>query len=141
MTKHEVWSAIWNARKAIDIAIRLADEFYEEEQCQDTPKKSVERKRSRMKQLLADISHIIVGVAVILSGWLSAMVAVIATVTFLTYEIVQWNYLGKPETDKPHRAIKYFLIGLILTSLFFSFDIIIGRVAITLFKFQLIFGG
>lgn len=43
MNKHELWSVIWNAKQAVDKAVKMVDELYEEELCQDTPKKSEEK--------------------------------------------------------------------------------------------------
>ena len=97
-----------------------------------------------MKQFLADTSHIVVGVAVILSGWLSFMVVAVAVIAFLTYEVIQWIYLERYDigkADRPHRAIKFFLIGLIGTAIFFSFDVIILRITMSLLELKYMFGG
>ena len=80
-----------------------------------------------MKQFLADTSHIIVGGLVVATGGLSYMVVLVGAIAFLTYEVTQWIYLDKyniGKSDRPHRAIKFFLIGFVGTALFLSFGVI-----------------
>ena len=77
-----------------------------------------------MKQLLADILHIIAGIGVALSGWVASVFILAGSLCFISYEILL--YLKRK--DRPHRAIKYFLVGLVGTALFFALDTIITAI-------------
>ena len=84
-----------------------------------------------MKQFLADTSHIIVGGLVVATGGLSSVVVAVGAIAFLTYEVIQWIYLERYDigkSDRPHRAIKFFLIGFIGTALFLSFGAILLKI-------------
>lgn len=52
MNKHELWSAIWNAKQAIDRAAKLIDEFYQEDMDATSQEDTKTEEAPKMKQFL-----------------------------------------------------------------------------------------
>ena len=85
-----------------------------------------------MKQFYVDVTHFGVGMAIVMSVFLSESIILPLTLMFISYEVFQWLYLGRPRRDRPHRAIKFALTGMIFSSIFYGFKFIVGYTLIGL---------